>query len=100
MTKRLKRINPLQLGKVLAITYGGLALLIVPIFLVIATVAGVASKAQGGLGPPAAFVGMGIGFAIFAPVFYALMGFLTGVIGAFVYNLVASWVGGIEIEVE
>jgi hypothetical protein len=43
---------------------------------------------------------MGIGFAVFAPILYAAMGFLTGVIGAFVYNLVAGWVGGIEVEVE
>jgi hypothetical protein len=101
MTKCIKSIHPLQLGKVLAITYGALALLIVPIFLLIAAIAGLASRAHGGGGPPTAtFLGMGVGFAIFAPILYALMGFLTGVVGAFVYNLVASWVGGIGVEVE
>jgi hypothetical protein len=101
MIKRIKAIGPLQLGKVLAICYGLMALLIVPIFLVFGAIASLASRAQGGMGPPPiAFLGMGIGFAVLAPILYALMGFLTGVIGAFVYNLVVSWVGGIEIEVE
>jgi hypothetical protein len=101
MTRQIRRITPLQLGKVLGITYGLLALLIVPIFLVFAVIAGIASRGQGGAGTPlAAFLGMGIGFAIFAPVLYAVMGFLTGVVGAFAYNLVAGWVGGIEVDVD
>jgi hypothetical protein len=29
-----------------------------------------------------------------------VMGFIGGVIGAAVYNLVARWIGGIELEVE
>jgi hypothetical protein len=40
MTKRIKRIDPLQLGKVLAITYGLIALIIVPIFLLFGAIAG------------------------------------------------------------
>ncbi len=101
MTKRIKTIAPLQLGKVLATCYGLVAVLIVPVFLLVSAVAGLAAHAQGGMGPPPiAFLGMGIGIAVAAPLLYALMGFLTGVIGGFVYNLVASWVGGIEVEVE
>jgi hypothetical protein len=43
---------------------------------------------------------MGIGFAIAAPLLYAAMGFIFGLIGACIYNLVAKFVGGIEVEVE
>jgi hypothetical protein len=101
MTKRIKKIEPLQLGKVLAITYGLASLLIVPLGLVFVAIAGVASKGQGATPPPfALFLAMGLGFAVFAPIFYGVMGFLTGAVGAFLYNLVASWVGGIQIEVE
>ena len=101
MATRIKSINPLQLGKVLAITYGAVSLLIVPLVILFTVFSAVVARHQGGGGPPtAAFLGMGLGFAIFAPIFYALMGFLTGVVGAFVYNLVAGWVGGIEFEVE
>jgi hypothetical protein len=43
---------------------------------------------------------LGTGFALFMPVLYAVMGFVFGVIGAFIYNVIAKWVGGIEVEVE
>jgi hypothetical protein len=37
---------------------------------------------------------------IFMPIFYAVFGFIFGIISAAIYNLVARWVGGIEVEVE
>lgn len=99
MTKRLKRIAPLQLGKMLAVIYGLGTLIFVPFFLFFAAIASVAPTTQAGPIIPMMF-GMGIGFLIFIPVMYATMGFITGVVGAFIYNLVAGWVGGIEVEVE
>jgi len=33
-------------------------------------------------------------------VIYGVMGFIFGVISAAIYNLVAHWIGGIEVEVE
>jgi len=39
-------------------------------------------------------------FALFAPVLYAVMGFVMGAMGAAVYNLVAKWLGGIELVLE
>jgi len=95
--RKIKRITPLQLGKMLAMIYGGMSLLIVPVFLMFGTLAGMMSKAHGGTALPAIF---SVGFAIFLPFAYAAMGFVLGVIGAFVYNLVAQWIGGIEVEVE
>ena len=43
---------------------------------------------------------MMLGFGIFMPVLYGVMGFIFGVLMAVVYNLVARWIGGIEVEVE
>jgi len=40
------------------------------------------------------------GMGLFMPVIYGVMGFIFGVIGAALYNLVANWIGGIEVEVE
>ncbi len=34
------------------------------------------------------------------PVIYAVMGFVFGIIGSALYNLVAGWIGGIEVDVE
>lgn len=42
----------------------------------------------------------GIGAIIFMPLFYGMVGFIGGLIAAWLYNLFAAWVGGIEIEFE
>ncbi len=34
------------------------------------------------------------------PILYIILGFVGGIIRAFVYNLCANWVGGIELEFE
>ncbi len=97
--RKIKRITPLQLGKMLAVIHGGMSLLIVPFFLLFGFIASLTPKTSGGPPMPVVF-GLGAGFAIFIPLIYAAMGFVLGVIGAFVYNLVAQWIGGIEVEVE
>ena len=38
--------------------------------------------------------------ASFLPVLYAVSGLMLAVVGAWLYNLVAGWVGGIELELE
>lgn len=42
----------------------------------------------------------GVGSIIFFPIFYGVLGFVGGAVMTFLYNLVSSWVGGIEIETE
>lgn len=53
---------------------------------------------------PAAGTGMlmSLGFAaiIIAPIVYGLFGFISGAVGAWLYNLFAAWVGGIELELK
>jgi hypothetical protein len=90
MTKRIQRIAPLQLGIVLAVLYGVLSLIAVP-FILIASLAG--AKAHGGLAP----FGGGMIVAILIPFLYAALGFIGGIITAAIYNLIASWTGGIEL---
>jgi hypothetical protein len=41
----------------------------------------------------------GVGSILLLPLFYGALGFIGGAISAFVYNLVAGVVGGIELEV-
>ena len=94
-TRRLKRIGPLQLGKMAACLYGAMGLLFAPVFLIMSAVSANLPAGQRGT-----FAMMGVGFALAAPFLYAAMGFIIGVIGAAIYNLVARWIGGIEVEVE
>jgi hypothetical protein len=41
-----------------------------------------------------------VGFALFFPVLYGVIGFIAGLIGALLYNLFARWVGGFELQLE
>jgi hypothetical protein len=68
----------------------------VPLFLIL-SLAGAASGAKGATAVPFIFSGV---FVIFLPIIYAVLGFIGGVIAAFVYNLVAKWTGGIEFTTE
>lgn len=81
-----------------------MGLIFIPFF-ALAALAGAfaqqSQQAQAFGGPPAAIVAaMMFGFGIFMPVFYGVFGFIFGVISAAIYNLIARWIGGIEVEVE
>lgn len=93
--RRIKRVSPLQAGKLLGILYGGLGLLFIP-FMLLASL-GMAHVPEAQRGP---FMFGGVAFALAAPVLYGVMGFIGGVISAALYNLAARWVGGLEVEVE
>jgi hypothetical protein len=92
MKKQLTYITPLRAGIVLGVLYGILSLLVVP-FVLLAALLG--SKT----GVPGPSIFLGVGLAILLPVLYAVAGFIGGVIGAALYNLIAKWTGGLEFEV-
>lgn len=91
--RRLKRVGPLSVGLMLALLYGAFGLIFLPFFILMMTLGPKPPEAAG-------VFAMGAVFMVFAPVMYAGMGFLTGVIGAALYNLFARWTGGIEVEAE
>lgn len=103
MKVQLKKIAPFQAGKMLAALYGLMALLMVPFFVIAMAAGSFASQAQGAgsnAAPMAMAFGMGIGFMIAMPLIYAVMGFVFGVLGALLYNFLAKWIGGFEVEFE
>jgi hypothetical protein len=101
MQLKLRRIAPLQAGKLLAAFYGLLSLIFVPFALFFMAMGSFAARHQGGSTPPLPLMfGMGIGLLIMLPVFYAGMGFIFGVLSAWIYNVLAGWMGGFELEFE
>ena len=86
-TRTVVRINPIQLGKILGISYALMSLLIIPLFILIAI-----ANPHG--------AGVGLGVVILLPIFYGIAGLIGGVIFAWIYNICAKLVGGIEVEVE
>jgi hypothetical protein len=97
MKKRLVNVNPLKLGITLGILYGVMSVIFVIPFFLIVSLIGVASARSGAQALPAMFTGI---FVIFLPIIYAVLGFVGGVIAAFLYNLVAKWTGGVEFTTE
>ena len=87
MKKRVKHIAVAQCGKMLAAIYFAISLPIVLILLV-PTLLGM-GQAPFGAGP-------GVGFFIIFPFIYALFMYLGGVLSAWIYNIVASRLGGFE----
>ncbi|PIN78795.1 hypothetical protein COV16_05560 [Candidatus Woesearchaeota archaeon CG10_big_fil_rev_8_21_14_0_10_34_8] len=94
MTKKIKikKICVLSLGKILGVLYAFIGLIIGAIISLVSVIFHSGSSSF--------FEGLfGIGSIIFLPVFYGVLGFLGGLISAALYNIVASWMGGLEIEV-
>ena len=54
------------------------------------------AAAAGGIGT----VAMGVGMMIGLPLFYGVLGFIMGAIGALIYNAVAGIIGGVKFELE
>ena len=92
MKKQLTHISPLRAGIVLAVLYGLLGLIFVPLTLLVAVFG---SRSDG---TPAVLSGAFV--AILFPVLYAVGGFIGGIIAAAVYNVIAKWTGGLEFEVQ
>lgn len=87
MEQRIRRFGVGQTAKVLGVLYGLLGLVFTPFFFLMSAAS------------PDSFP-FGFGFAILFPVMYAVMGFIMVALGCALYNLVAGWVGGIEVELE
>jgi len=93
----IKRFQPLSVGKVAGVLYGAMGLFVGVIVSLAATIGGLAGRdafgaLAGGL--------VGIGAIILLPIFYGGLGFIVAIIAAWLYNLAAGFVGGIEIDVQ
>jgi hypothetical protein len=94
----LHRIGVLSCAKVLGALYTGVGLILGFFFSLFGMLQ---SMFLGGtdLGEGAAAFGFlfGIGAIVILPIVYGVMGFISGALGAFIYNLVSGVVGGMEL---
>jgi hypothetical protein len=95
----LRRVGILSAGKVMGILYAGMGLILGGMIALI-SMAGVAIPQQqnAGVNPMAFMLAGGVAALIILPIMYGVMGFLGGIIMAAFYNLVASIVGGLELD--
>jgi len=91
-TFRIKKINVVQTAIVLSVFYFFMTLvLIFPMFFVMGAFS---------YGEMMEMAGFSTLFFIAAPFLYAIVGFIISLIGALIYNMVAKWTGGIEMDLE
>lgn len=101
---RIRKFGVLSSAKIYAVMMLVISLLISIPYGLVVIVFSLAGAGMGG-GRESALVGgtgvvAGLGIMIGLPIFYAIFGFIFGAIGAFVYNILAGIIGGVEIEVE
>lgn len=87
MAQRIARFGTFQTAKVMAVLYALMGAVFIPFFLLFSMFSSDAAA-------------LGIGFAIVMPVIYGVMGFVVVGIGCMIYNFVAKYTGGVEVELE
>jgi len=92
----VKRIGPGSAFKIAATVYGVMGLLFGVIFALISML--------GGALLPSAETGVfrmffGVGAIVVLPIFYGAIGGIFAALGAVIYNLVAGWIGGLEVDI-
>jgi hypothetical protein len=92
----VKRIGPGSAFKVGAALYAFMGLFIGLIFALVSMVGGALMPAS----QTGAFrMFFGAGAIIFLPIFYGVIGGIFAALGALIYNLVAGWFGGLEVDI-
>lgn len=97
----LKSVGVMSCGKMGGTLYGLLGLLMGGIFALVSTLGLALGQGSSSSGAPA-WIGafFGVGSVILFPILYGIMGFIGGLITAVLYNLLAGFVGGIEMELQ
>lgn len=99
-TEQLTEIGVLSSGKVMGAICAGIGFIIGLLYGLGILVMSVAAASGGGGGRFAVGILFGCGIVIVAPLLYGIFGFLYGLLLAFIYNLAAGRMGGLELTFE
>lgn len=96
----LRRVDPFSVAKVIAVVQAAFGLLIGACLSLFSLLAGFAASSLSQDSPIPGWIGplFGLGAVIALPIFYAALGFVSGLIGGLLYNFFAGMVGGIRVE--
>ena len=92
----INRVGPLSCAKVAGVLYALVGALAGCVVALAAMAGGLASD---GVELPGLGMAVGLGAIIMLPLLYGVLGFVGTLIGAWLYNLVAAMVGGIELDI-
>jgi len=94
-TSSIKRFGVLSVGRAFGIMYGLMGLILGAILSVLSLIVSVLSGQSLILNPL-----VGVWSIVLLPLFYGIVGFLMGLLTAWLYNISARWVGGIVVELK
>ena len=100
---QVKRVGVFSYAKITAVTMAAFGVVIGVIYGLIFMAVGGAMMAGGGRDAGTAGASslvIGVIMMVAIPIFYAVLGFLAGLLGGAIYNVAARTVGGIELELE
>lgn len=97
----VRRVSPGSAFKIGLVSYAILGLVLGICMALFTMVAGSLTPLNQSAAPGSQFLrlGMGFGAIIFFPLLYGVFGGVFAAIGAAIYNLVAGWVGGLEVDI-
>jgi hypothetical protein len=99
----IARISPASAFKVGMALYGLLGFILGVLVALISLMAGSLATRLGQNGPPGLSAALGfaggVGAIVIMPILYGFFGGIVLGISAVVYNLVAKWVGGLEVDI-
>lgn len=91
----VKRVGVFSVGKVMGVLYAIVGLILGGVISLSVLLGAAASGSHEGI--PAAIFGAGA--IVIIPLLYGSLGLIGGIIMAALYNLVASIIGGVEVEI-
>lgn len=94
----VKRVGPLSFARIGGTLYALLGLLGGVVFAMVTAASGLVSRGHDTSTPWG--MGLGLGAVVLFPILYGAIGFVGCLLCAWLYNVLAGLVGGIEIEVQ
>ena len=91
----LRSVGILSCAKIMGAIYGCLGLIFVPMFLLVGLASVMFGKNSDSM---SGFVTLAL--CLLLPIFYGAMGFVMGAFSAWLYNIFARWLGGIQMDLK
>lgn len=95
----IARMDVMSLAKIYGLSMAVMGFIFGLFFGLLMAGAGSAAS-EAGAAEAGILAGVGMFAIIVFPLMYGFLGFIAGIVGALVYNVLAKWVGGIAVEVE
>jgi hypothetical protein len=96
----IRRFGVLSVAKIAGAVYALIGLIAGGIMALVALMGGFAGMAAEDPNSALASTFVGVGSVVIFPIIYGCLGFIGGALSSALYNLIAGFIGGIQLEIE